>query len=168
MLSVVTEEIKMGSLEIKWRSLGKRDRQHHRFVEIKVRCTTPKGSMENGWDRKPEYSVIVFESSDKKIGCKNNSKKILQWQSRSRCRKISNRRLTEVSVTNDVTLLMNDEKRKMSQTTLPPSLPDTSRQHAKDCTSLLTEASTFRKIHREMPMLWQQRWRLTREDRKGE
>ena len=52
----------MGSLEIKWRSLGKRDRQHHRFVEIKVRRTTPKGSMENGLDRKPEYSVIVFES----------------------------------------------------------------------------------------------------------
>jgi len=48
MLSVVTEEVKMGSLETKWRSLGKRDRQHHRFVEIKVRRTTPKGSMENG------------------------------------------------------------------------------------------------------------------------
>jgi hypothetical protein len=48
MLSVVTEEVKMGSLETKWRSLGKRDRQHHCFVEIKVRRATPKSSMENG------------------------------------------------------------------------------------------------------------------------
>ena len=65
-------------------------------------------------------------------------------------------------------LLMNDEKRKMSQTTLPPLPSDTSRQHAKDCTSLLTKASIFRKRHREMLVLWQQRWRPTREDRKEE
>ena len=31
-------------------------------------------------DEKFEYSIIVFEGSDKKIGCQNNSKKILQWQ----------------------------------------------------------------------------------------
>jgi len=79
----------MGSLETKWRSLGKRDRQHQRFVgvegpackklsqrfvEIKVRRTTPKGSMENGCQivkprltrppEKTEYEFIVCESSD--------------------------------------------------------------------------------------------------------